>query len=306
MNGFVANTDYDWYDFLRRRPDLEEVNFWQPSGRHSFRALTPGQPFFFKLKKPHYAIGGYGIYLHHSILPAWLAWECFAEANGAPSFHAMVDRIKRYRPGSSDRLDPNHRVGCLMISRPVFFEEGQWIDQPGDWKKNIVQGKTYDMTRDEGRRIYEQCRVSALLKEVYRRESGSDRYGEAVLVQPRLGQGTFRVGVLDAYGRSCAVTTEHSLPVLEAAHIKPYSEGGEHNLRNGLLLRSDIHRLFDRGYVTVTPEHHFVVSRRLRDHYENGRTYYPHDGERIHLPTDEINTPQPQSLQWHNENCFLG
>jgi hypothetical protein len=44
---------------------------------------------------------------------------------------------------------------------------------------------------------------------------------------------------------------------------------------NGLLLRSDIHRLFDKGYVTVTPDHHFEVSRRLKDDFETGARITP-------------------------------
>ena len=84
-------------------------------------------------------------------------------------------------------------------------------------------------------------------------EPGS-RYGEPRLIQPRLGQATFRIAVLDAYGRACAVTGEHSLPALEAAHIRSYAESGPHEICNGLLLRADLHRLFDTGYVTVTPE----------------------------------------------------
>jgi len=61
------------------------------------------------------------------------------------------------------------------------------------------------------------------------------------------------------------VTREHSLPVLEAAHIQPYSAGGQHEVVNVLLLRSDRHRLFDRGCVAVTPDDRFVVSSRLRE-----------------------------------------
>ena len=41
--------------------------------------------------------------------------------------------------------------------------------------------------------------------------------------------------------------------MLEAAHISPYAEGGKHTLSNGLLLRSDLHTLFDLGYLTVEP-----------------------------------------------------
>jgi putative restriction endonuclease len=73
-------------------------------------------------------------------------------------------------------------------------------------------------------------------------------------VRPRLGQGTFRIATIQAYERACAVTGEHSLPALEAAHIRPFAEGGTHDVSNGLLLRADLHRLFDRGYVTVTPK----------------------------------------------------
>jgi predicted restriction endonuclease len=73
------------------------------------------------------------------------------------------------------------------------------------------------------------------------------------------------VAVTDAYGRSCAVTREHSLPVLEAAHIRPCAQAGAHDVRNGLLLRSDLHRLFDIGYVTVTPD--------LRLEVRNGRKH---------------------------------
>jgi hypothetical protein len=75
---------------------------------------------------------------------------------------------------------------------------------------------------------------------------------DPTLVPRRLGQGAFRVLVTETYGRRCAVTGEPVLPVLDAAHIRPVSQGGLHSLSNGLLLRTDVHTLFDRGYVTVT------------------------------------------------------
>jgi len=71
------------------------------------------------------------------------------------------------------------------------------------------------------------------------------RYGTPKTVQLRLGQGTFRIAVTSAYG-ACAVSGEHSLPALEAAHVRPYADGGGHALPNGLLLRADIHRLVRR------------------------------------------------------------
>ena len=106
----------------------------------------------------------------------------------------------------------------------------------------------------------------------------SPRYGTPQLIQPRLGQGIFRVAVMDAYSRACAVTQEHSLPALEASHIQPYAKDGPHDVRNGVLLRADLHRLFDQGYVTITPEHRLEVSPRLKEDYQNGRSYYPLHG----------------------------
>ena len=112
--------------------------------------------------------------------------------------------------------------------------------------------------------------------------------------------------VLDAYGHACAVTQEHSLPVLVAAHIKPYADGGEHDPKNGLTLRSDIHRLFDRGYVTVDETARFVVGRRLKEEFENGRSYYGINGSPLHLPDDPTIRPSPGALGWHRENVFCG
>ena len=127
-----------------------------------------------------------------------------------------------------------------------------------------------------------------------------------MLVRPRLGQGAFRLLVTDTYDRRCAVTRERTLPALDAAHVRPYAEGGVHEVTNGLLLRRDIHSLFDRGYVTVTPELRFEVSRRIKEEFENGRDYYALHGRSVCVPDDIKRQPDRQALTWHNENRFFG
>jgi putative restriction endonuclease len=99
---------------------------------------------------------------------------------------------------------------------------------------------------------------------------------------------------------------EKTLPALEAAHIRPYGDGGAHEARNGLLLRRDIHSLFDAGYVTVTPDLRFEVSRRIREEFENGKHYYALQGQKIELPVRAGQRPDRNFLTWHNENCFRG
>jgi hypothetical protein len=95
-------------------------------------------------------------------------------------------------------------------------------------------------------------------------------------------------------------------PILDAAHIRPYGQGGEHDVTNGLLLRTDIHRLFDLGYVTVSNDGKFQVGHRLREDFENGRNYYAMHGQPIFWPEVPEQQPKREFLEWHQANSFLG
>jgi putative restriction endonuclease len=107
--------------------------------------------------------------------------------------------------------------------------------------------------------------------------------------------------VTDAYERRCAITGERTLPVLEAAHIKPYSSGGPHAPENGLLLRSDLHTLFNQGYIIVDANNlNVVVSPRIREEFENGRDYYQLHGRTIRLPSETSSLPSREYLAFHN------
>lgn len=111
-------------------------------------------------------------------------------------------------------------------------------------------------------------------------EADERRVVEASQVE-REGQGVFRARLLDAYGRRCAITGEHTEPVLDAAHIQPYLGPRSNHVQNGLVLTKEFHALFDRGYVTITPDYVVRVSERLKTEFRNGRRYYPYDGQRL-------------------------
>ena len=130
-------------------------------------------------------------------------------------------------------------------------------------------------------------------------------YGKSILTKVRLGQGAFRVLITDAYSRKCSISGERTLPVLEAAHIKPYAESGPHFISNGLLLRSDLHKLFDSGYLTITDEYKIEVSNRIKQEYENGKEYYQYHGKILHnIPNKDMNKPNKNYIEWHNSNIF--
>ncbi len=297
---FVGITDRDWYELLRQLHGVDEVNFWAPGGA-VFKALRPGELFLFKLHAPDQYIVGGGVFAYSNSLPCSLAWETFGQTNGARSGAEMRARIARLR-----RADPRSRedfvIGCRILTQPFFLERPDWIPVPS-WARQIVQGKTYSTEAADGRALWEQVATRLQSSQT---TPELERFGTPILVRPRLGQGAFRLLVTDTYGRRCAVTRERTLPALDAAHVRPYTDGGMHEVTNGLLLRRDIHSLFDRGYVTVTPELRFEVSRRIKEEFENGRDYYALHGQRVCVPDDIERQPDRQALTWHNENRFFG
>jgi putative restriction endonuclease len=307
MNFFIGITDQAWFDTLSSlSPSPDEVNFWQPSGKSTFRALQPGELFLFKLHSPNDYIAGGGFFAHPSLLPISLAWDAFQEKNGAHSLLEMRQRIAKYR--RTEDLFEDFTIGCILLEQPFFLDESEWIPVP-DWSPSIVVGKTVAINLETGRSIWHKLQLILSKRQLthetdLRTDEERVRYGKEALIKPRLGQGSFKIVVTDAYRRSCAITQERVLPVLEAAHIKPYANSGPHDVRNGVLLRSDMHKLFDRGYLTITPKLHIEVSRRIREEFDNGEYYFMFHGQQINLPRKPIDQPATEFLNWHNEKVF--
>jgi putative restriction endonuclease len=301
-------TDSTWYQFLAARPQVAEVNFWQPSGGREFRVLAPGEPFFFKTHYPHNMVVGGGFFSDSARLRVSEAWEFFGEANGAASVEQMRARIGRYRrspigPGE----DPV--IGCLFVRDVRFFPEDAAVAPPPQFAPNIVQGKSYDLADSSVAPYFAdllQLTLGAVVELDFSRpwHRPGPVFGDPRLAPYRLGQSSFKAVVLDAYHRRCAISGTHIPPVLQAAHIRPVTAGGEHRLDNGLLLRSDIHTLFDRGYLGVDPRFRLRVSPRLRADFSNGDQFYTQAGQLIELPERRADRPSREFLQWHLDEVF--
>lgn len=309
---WAANTDLDWFDYLAAQPNVDEVNFWQPSGHANFGAIGEGELFLFKLKSPRNVIGGFGVLSQSTNMPVSLAWEAFGTKNGAPTLPEMRRRILQYRTSAQHELDP--MIGCRVVVQPIFLPEALWIPQPDSWARSIVVGKTYDTGTAEGSRLWDQVMAAAEAAPAMRPSGVAEqqstyvtlgpRFGEPHLIKPRLGQGAFRLAVTDAYHRECAITGGRVLPALEAAHIQSYCSGGQHEVSNGLLLRRDIHSVFDAGYLTFDEKMCVVVSERVRTEFNNGNEYRRLQGKELRLPSNPQFHPDAAKLQWHRENRF--
>ena len=316
MRFYIGVTDKRWFEFLRDR-QADEVNFWRPSARTAFRALEPGQLFLWKLHSPENFIVGGGFFVRYSSLPLSLAWEAFGPNNGASTRAEFAQSLGRYAKHQDPKYqdpkhqDPDPQIGCIALTAPFFLPRSQWIPVPVSWSPNLVQGKGYDTAEDEGREVWEQLQQVLLtpptdpLALISPVAEEAARFGQPRMMTPRLGQGSFRVAVTESYQRRCAMTGEKTLPVLEAAHIRPYADDGPHSISNGLLLRADLHTLFDRGLITVTPEHHIEVSQQIRATYGNGREYYALHGKSLQvIPQARAEQPSSQFLDWHNSQVF--
>jgi putative restriction endonuclease len=307
MKFWVGVTDNNWFHFLKQQmPD--EVNFWQPNATTSFRAIEVGAPFLFKLHSPHDYITGGGFFVSHSVLPISIAWEAFGQKNGTENYEGFRAAIGRFRRGDTP-LNPDPMIGCIILASPFFFEKQDWISIPPDWARNIVRGKTYDTEAFIGRRLWDEVQERVSFQTLNSKPVVAypePQYGAEYLAKARLGQGAFRVLVTDAYQRKCALTGERTLPVLEAAHIKPFAQSGPHSISNGLLLRSDLHKLFDLGYLTITEDYKVEISRKIKEEFENGRDYYALHGNSLKvIPGKREYLPSTEFIQWHNSHIYV-
>lgn len=307
MKAYVGVTDGDWYRFLADRPDVREVNFWKPGGSTVFKALERGEPFLFKTHWPENRLVGGGYFETFRHLTISEAWDFFGPGNGCETFEEMRRRLLKYR---TDRVDDDDDpvIGCVLLNEVSFIAP---VAAPASFSKNTVQGKTYAVGVAEADPIVDFfVRDLAISSDSPSPKPGDVRtvdgpvFGEPRLVRPRLGQGGFKVLVRDAYETRCAMTGHKIVPTLQAAHIVPVSANGENRVDNGLLLRSDVHTMFDRGYLGVSPDYSLQVSPRLRSEFGNGDEFYARQGEVIRLPQAAVDRPNREFLEWHMDSVF--
>ena len=317
LSPFIALTDKNWFDYLKGRANsdhiVDEANFWFPKAQAPPARMQPGHPVFLRLKSPDYAIAGVGFFAAFHLLSMEEAWQLFQWRNGDDTVSDFYKRIRQYRRDETEDEILNKPLGCMVLRSVELWDKSRWVP----W--GVEQGFATNIVRGLG--VHDPARAAQLISligaggQVRDGEFGDrfqlvtgdtrqwrDRSAQAV----REGQGGFRLRLLDAYGNQCAITGEHTVPVLDAAHIQPYLGPASNHVQNGMLLTKEFHALFDRGYVTVTPEHVVKVSTRLKKDFSNGRRYYPFDGQVLaKLPQDTRFFPSADALQWHGAHVFL-
>jgi hypothetical protein len=168
MRGYVGVVDSTWYRFLAARPEITEVNFWAPSGAREFRALRPGEFFFFKTHYPHNRVVGGGVFSGAARMRVSEVWTLFGQANGVESLEEMRAHIGHYLKASLTPAD-DPEISCILITNVIFYPLNATFRPPPAFAHNIVQGKSYDLSEANVSEYFEHLInthtiVSTLLK----------------------------------------------------------------------------------------------------------------------------------------------
>lgn len=115
----------------------------------------------------------------------------------------------------------------------------------------------------------------------------------------RRGQPAFRKALLAAYDSRCSVTGCDLVEVLEAAHVYPYKNEATNSVTNGLLLRGDVHTLFDLHLIAIDPDNLRVMTSPLL----RGSEYASLTGSQLATTVRREQTVNRNSLQWHLSRC---
>lgn len=310
LNLYTAITDPQLFAFLREQsPD--EMVFWRQDER-MFRALQSDERFLLVSPGKDRKIIGFGFFAGAEVLPASQAWELFGPKLGCPDWESFSAKLAQARKKAVKAPLDNPLVQCILLNDPILLKDEDQFEVPSDFQKQVVTGKMYPgdsaagaflYTATERQRAYYWRHRVPPEERTHFRESSA--YQRLVPRHIRGGAESFRRQVREAYGATCAISGSRVLPTLEAAHIHPYHLGGPHVRSNGLLLRIDFHRLFDRGYFTLTPDLHLEFSPRFARDFPKDEFYLPFDGTSIASPTHSIFHPAPEYIHFHREQVFL-
>ncbi len=303
---YIGITEQEWYENLKDT-DFNEINFWKLAGNFNFKALDQGDMFLFKLHSPNNYIVGGGFFELYDILPSFTVWDIFKEKNGVKSLMELEQKAAVY---SSLAVSDNKlkNLGCIVLSKPFFLQESDWIPIPEDWNINIGHGKLYNTFKGMGKELFMQLEEKINMMEDKGTKKSKIPSGFSVKNKnnPPEGEGAFKIRITESYHKSCAITGYKVLPALEAGYIKPLNSGGTNNLDNGIFLRKDLYTLFNMGYITIDDNYEIHISCRLKEDFSGGNAYYKYNGKTLRvLPDKFFELPNKSNLRWHMENVFL-
>ncbi|WP_420386022.1 HNH endonuclease [Roseivirga sp.] len=287
----ISPTDLDWFNYLKSNNHTYKVNFWTPTP-WNISKLSKGDHLYFMLKAPIRKIGGFGIFEDYKTLSFDDAWNQFGLSNGCGSKDELQEKLYLYKNNRSNNLKNNSstQLGCIILKTPIFLDNEHFLDLQNfdiSFSRHIVKIKYY-LDHDP------------LINHIISNQSSKDfhlvdlnqKKSKQTMVKERKGQSLFRFTISEAYKHRCCITGEKIPELLEAAHIQPYINTNSNHVKNGLLLRTDLHKLYDSGLLFIDESYTVHISQYVRSHY-----YNQFHQTRIELPNNENDHPSKNALK---------
>lgn len=303
----LSPTDRNWFHFLRKQPDISIVNFWTPTD-WNIHNLSQGDYWYFVLKgsEPR-KIGGGGRFIEYKFMRASKAWELYGFGNGAASYQEMVDWLNEYisKRALASKPSSDPEIGCVILDNCIFVADHQQktsLEFGLTFPKEVVKFKTFNHPPLQLTKVAtKQINISDDEDDLIPPDEEDARKRIKASIVRRQGQPQFRQSLLTEYEGKCAITGCDVSDALEAAHITPYMGEQTNTVQNGLLLRADIHTLFDLGKIAISPnDFRIILHRDLRDgHYG---TFHL---KMISVPKNKSSWPSIYALEKHKKDSGL-
>jgi putative restriction endonuclease len=286
----ISPTDIEWFKFLRTEGLNSEINFWTPTPWNVSR-LASGDKLYFLLKSPIRKIGGYGQFVEYKNMSVNDAWNKYGYKNGCTSKQELIDRLDKYKASNSSdgRSVTDSEIGCIVLTNAVYYDDDKFLDLDNysiDFSRFIVKIKYYNENDPL------EIETESMVKEFELLPTSLEKIKKSRLVTERKGQGNFRAIITTAYSNKCCITNETTPELLEAAHIQPYFDENSNHVKNGLLLRVDLHKLYDNGLLYIDESFKIHISPEVKSEY-----YQKLNGTTIRLPENNNLHPSKEALK---------
>jgi putative restriction endonuclease len=243
------------------------------------------------LKSPIRKIGGYGQFVEYKNLSVNDAWNKYGFKNGCTSKQELIDKLDKYKASNSsdERSVTDSEIGCIVLTNAVYYDDDKFLDLDNyeiDFSRFIVKIKYYKEN--------DPLEISTIstAKDFELLPTTLEKLKKSRLVTERKGQGNFRAIITNAYSNKCCITSERTPELLEAAHIQPYLDENSNHVKNGLLLRIDLHKLYDNGLLYVDESFKIHISPEVKSEY-----YQKLNGLTIRVPENNNFRPSKEALR---------
>lgn len=200
--------------------------------------------------------------------------------NGGRHDSAVADALS----GDEDLLRKLYTT-IFDAARRAGVDSARLPDFLGIYRATVATGETDA--------VVEGAEPTSPVEEAFRRSMFGSSEMVTRALRSRRGQPAFRQRLMETYDGTCGVTSSRVQPLLEAAHILPHARGGTYEIRNGLLLRADVHTLFDFGYLAIDPTTWTTVVHESL----SGTEYSPQfHGRPFRLPAARSHWPDAELL----------